>query len=148
MKIAQATDWKVKGLPSERTTLSLGRRFTLAEMESLRRGYVPEAMEDKWFIYWANDTLYFHRSWTGCCIYVVRFHEERGGYLMRDADVNRDREEHSGTSHDEDVAGINVLIDVLLLRRPPRKLPEDAGDKAVLNNWAHLGRASQGKHPE
>ena len=30
-------------------------------------------MEDKWFIYWKEGMLFFQRSWTGFCIYVVRF---------------------------------------------------------------------------
>ena len=34
--------------------------------------------EDKWFIYWENDTLFFHRSWTGVCVYIVRFTSPAG----------------------------------------------------------------------
>lgn len=26
-------------------------------------------MEDKWFVHLTDGTLYFHRSWTGRCIY-------------------------------------------------------------------------------
>ena len=42
-------------------------------MDHIRQGMIPEVMEDKWFIYWKDDALFFHRSWTGFCIYVVRF---------------------------------------------------------------------------
>ena len=34
-------------------------------------------MEDKWFIFMENGILYFHRSWTGVCIYQVHFDEQR-----------------------------------------------------------------------
>lgn len=118
MKTAQASDWQRKELPSEKGTLSIGRRFTLAEMEQVRRGCIPEQMEDKWFVYWENNTLYFHRSWTGICIYIARFHEEQDGYVMRDADVNRDPEQYQTTSDEEDVRLLSDLIDVVLLRRP------------------------------
>ena len=29
-------------------------------------------MEDKWFIYWKDDALFFHRSWTGLVCPVGR----------------------------------------------------------------------------
>ena len=37
-------------------------------MDQIRAGHIPEMMEDKWFIYWQDDRLFFHRSWTGYCI--------------------------------------------------------------------------------
>jgi len=40
-------------------------------------GLVPEEIEDKWFIYWEDDTLFFHRSWTGNCIYVSPIYGRR-----------------------------------------------------------------------
>jgi hypothetical protein len=148
MKTAQASDWKRKELPPEKCTLSIGRRFTLAEMEQVRRGSIPEQMEDKWFVYWENNTLYFHRSWTGICIYIARFHEERDGYVMRDADVNRDPEQYQTTSDDEDLRLLSVLIDVVLLRLPLEPLPGEDIEDAALKAWAQLGRASHGKYPE
>ena len=148
MKIAQAIDWETHELPAERDGISIGKMFTCAEMELVRRGYVPEAMEDKWFIYWENNTLYLHRSWTGFCIFVVRFQEEHDGYLMRDADVNQNPEQYSQTSHDENLRLLCTAVDVLLLRLPPEPLPGMDAEKEALKYWALFGRASHGKHPE
>ena len=53
--------------------MTLDRVFSPQDMDRIRRGVVPEAMEDKWFIYWKEGMLFFQRSWTGFCIYVVRF---------------------------------------------------------------------------
>ena len=47
--------------------MTLDRVFSQEDMDRIRRGVVPETMDDKWFIYWTEDALYFHRSWTGCC---------------------------------------------------------------------------------
>jgi len=65
MKTATQTDWKTKAFPSKRTTIALNRRFSEIEMRQIRKGLVPQQMEDKWFVFWEHDALYFHRSWTG-----------------------------------------------------------------------------------
>ena len=49
--------------------MTLDRVFSPQDMDRIRRGVVPEAMEDKWFIYWKEGMLFFQRSWTGFCIY-------------------------------------------------------------------------------
>jgi len=50
MKTAKPTDWKTQVLPSKKTTIRLDRTFSPQEMKRIRRGLVPEQMEDKWFI--------------------------------------------------------------------------------------------------
>ena len=47
----------------DNTSVTLDRVFSPQDMDRIRRGVVPEAMEDKWFIYWKEDMLFFHRSW-------------------------------------------------------------------------------------
>ena len=73
MRIAVPSAWKTKDLPARRASVTLDREFSRKEMDHIRQGVIPEVMEDKWFIYWNDDALFFHRSWTGFCIYVVRF---------------------------------------------------------------------------
>ena len=108
----------------------------------MRSGLVPGQMEDKWFIYWQDDVLYFHRSWTGFCVYVVRFEFEGKSYRMVEADLNRERSEYGQTNDDHDAAMISYLIDVLLLDREA-EFPTDAADpgEAALEEWGEVGRA-------
>jgi hypothetical protein len=73
VKTAKPTDWKTEALPSLKSTIRLDRTFSPDEMNLIKRGLVPEEMEDKWFIYWKDGTLFFHRSWTGYCLYAVHF---------------------------------------------------------------------------
>ena len=148
MNTAKPTDWNIKALSSKRTTIRLDRSFSPQEMERIRSGLVPEQMEDKWFIYWKDNTLFFHRSWTGFCIYVVRFTAEGDGCKMVEADVNRDPEQHNETSDERDVAMISYLVDVLLLHQEA-VFPSDepSSDEAVLKNWSQVGRAMLGQHP-
>ena len=112
-------------------------------------GLVPGQMEDKWFIYWQDDVLYFHRSWTGFCVYVVRFEFEGESYRMVEADLNRERSEYGQTDDDHDAAMISYLIDVLLLDREA-DFPTDAADpgEAALQQWSEVGRAMLDEHPE
>ena len=149
MKLAQPTDWgELKQLPAGRATLVLNRLFSAQEMKRIQRGLIPEQMEDKWFIYWQDNTLYFHRSWTGMCIYIVRFIPEGNEYRMIEADVNRDEGQYRGYGDEREPAVISDLIDWLLLRREPEpEEDEPVSDDQALEKWGQVGRAMLCRHP-
>jgi hypothetical protein len=148
MSIAKREDWKTEALPSKRTTIALNRRFSSTDMRKIRAGLVPEQMEDKWFIFWRRNALYFHRSWTGYCIYGVRFKNDGDSYVMFEADVNRDPEQYTETSDKRDADMISYLVDVLLLRRKAVFPSDDPSiDKRVIMEWSLVGRAMFGQHP-
>lgn len=50
-KIAKKSDWGTKPMPDKNTTFTLERVFTDEQMECLKMGNIPQAMEDKWFWY-------------------------------------------------------------------------------------------------
>ena len=136
-------------MPMKRAKLALNRTFSAAEMELVRRGFIPEEMEDKWFIYWEDGTLYFHRSWTGLCIYVVRFSSDGEGCRMTEALVNRDPAQWRGMDDKADAALISYLIDVLLLRRPADfPLAGDSPEEQAIMMWGPVGRAMLRQYPE
>lgn len=149
MKTAQASDWQTNPLPEERITIPLERTFSPEEMSRIRQGLIPEEMEDKWFIYWQEDTLYFHRSWTGNCIYIVHFAADGDSARMVSAEVNRDPEQYKETKAELDVAMISSLIDLLLLHYAP-DLPKDGSppEEQAIKNWSNVGRAMLGQHPD
>jgi hypothetical protein len=149
MKTSKPSDWKTIALPAKRTTISLDRAFTSHEMELIRKGLIPQQMEDKWFIYWTDDSLCFHRGWTGACIYVVHFVNEDDAWRMVEADVNRDPEQYGETDDKRDAQMISYLVDVLLLQKEADfPCDEASSDKAVLTNWRAVGRAMLGEHPD
>ncbi len=149
MKTAISTDWKTEALPEKRTTIRLDRTFTPEEMEGIRRGLIPEEMEDKWFIYWKDDHLFFHRSWTGICIYIVRCVTDGENFRMVEAEVNRDPRQYTETNDARDVETIMFLVDLLLLRRPPIPPGDSAvGPKQALRTWSQVGRAMFNQHPD
>ncbi len=136
MKRAEQSDWKNKPLSTLHKTIALNRRFTQNEMNCITMGLIPEEMEDKWFIYWNDDTLYFYRSWSGVCHYIVRFKKEDEEYIMYKADINRNPEEYKETDDTKDIERINYLINRLLLRYEVEP-PHDN----ILANWSFIGRA-------
>lgn len=145
---AKPTDWKTEPLPSRKATLRLDRTFSFEDMNRIRLGLIPEAMEDKWFIYWKDDTLFLHRSWTGYCIYVVRFVPVADGYRMVEADVNRNPDQYKETRDETDAKMIAFLIDLLLLHQNAVFPCDDPpSNELVLANWGLVGRAMLAQHP-
>ena len=149
MKIAEETDWKALPMPELNTTVPLGMLYHKKQLIMMRRGVIPREMEDKWFVYWKGRDLYFHRSWTGFCLYIVHFEVENIGAKAVEAILNRDPDQYRCTDDLYDAKMIQYLIDVLLLRRRA-KFPSKSKDKKrrALEQWSQVGRAGLGEHPD
>ena len=105
--VARRDDWKTVAMPETHETFVLNRSFTDEEMDALRRGNIPQAMEDKWFWYMEGQTLWAHRSWTGFCIYRIDFKED-GRHTET---VNRDPEQYASADAAADAESLNALLD-------------------------------------
>ncbi|MBQ6492603.1 MAG: hypothetical protein IJI92_01875 [Erysipelotrichaceae bacterium] len=106
-KIASRDDWKTEPMPEQHDVFVLKRSLSDEEMNALRCGNIPQAMEDKWFWYMEGSTLYAHRSWTGYCIYRIDFKDDNDHIVT----VNRDPEQYKCTSIEEDIDSLNSLLD-------------------------------------
>ncbi len=62
-------------------------------MRRLKYGFYPIDMVEKWFVYTKCNSAYFHHSWTGFCIFVIRFEHIGLGYRAEEILVNREREQ-------------------------------------------------------
>ena len=105
--VACRSDWKTKPMPKKHDSFVLTRSFSTEEMDALRRGNIPQAMEDKWFWYMKGSTLRAYRSWTGYCIYRIDFKKDDHHVVT----VNRDPRQYSCTSIGEDLDSLNKLLD-------------------------------------
>lgn len=150
MKPVKPLDWgELKPLTSERATLPLSRLFSQQEITRIRLGLLPAQMEDKWFVYWLDNSLHFHRSWTGHCIYIVRFKTEGEGCRMIAVDVSRDESQYCWYGEEREPARISNLIDMLLLRRETDSDEvEPLSENQTLEEWSQVGRAMLGQHPD
>jgi len=123
---AKRDSWKTIEMPGSRTCLQFRRTFTQEEYDRMSFGLIPHEMEDKWFIFMEGDRLYFHRSWTGHCIYQVQLQNDGGNYSVTEALVNRDGSQYKSTDDAYDTALLSFLIDNFLLgRQAPFPMPSN-----------------------
>jgi 8-oxo-dGTP diphosphatase len=106
-------------MPAQFATLTVTRPFTAAEMDRIRTGLIPREMEDRWFMFFEDNTLFVHRSWTGFCIYAAAFKREGDVYLVDRLRVNRDDTQYSANDDAADVRQFLKLVTAFLLDSAP-----------------------------
>lgn len=98
MRAATERDWNnLQPMPRDHERISLDLAFTAQQMRSLRLGFIPVDQGQKWFLYFEDDTLHIHRSWTGYKMFEVVFATDGDPARARFARVNLDPECYSGT---------------------------------------------------
>ncbi|MCD4813220.1 hypothetical protein K8S19_05960 [bacterium] len=113
MKIVTKKDRKIKSLVSPGIKLDYTRKFNAKEFRRLSYGLNHEDKDEKWFIYMEKDRLFFHRSWTGECVFMVKFEKKADRYGVVDALMNKE----FNYEPDYAVRFLAYLIDRLLLSR-------------------------------
>jgi hypothetical protein len=93
MKRAQQSDWEIKPMPILSKVLEIDAVFTPEEFQNIILGCVP-GQDGRWFMYYDEPWFYMHRSWTGCCIYKVRFEECITGVKIVEIIANRDSSQY------------------------------------------------------
>lgn len=81
----------------------------------IQLGHAAQEMEDKWNIYMENDTVHFHRSWTG--METFRFalqHKEDGSYSLSQFEVEQDPERYSETDEQSIKNTIKEVLQAVL----------------------------------
>jgi len=84
--------WEPLGvIPERRVVLHPKLHFTADEMTRIRRGFFPTDQDQKWFIYFTENSLRLHRSWTGLLYFSIGFifHDD-GSSTISDVTINRD----------------------------------------------------------
>jgi hypothetical protein len=117
MAKATQSSWKILAAPQHKEPLAFESHFSDAEAEKLKHGLIPQQMEDKWFVYFADGWLNFHRSWTGAQIYALRLEESPTGVTAVDSWVNREPEQYKASDTAYDRKLLTFIIDALLLNK-------------------------------
>ena len=98
MEYANVNSWKTKSMPPEQAHFALNRTLTAHAWEILQQGHIPEDMDDRWFFYTERDKVYFHRSWTGNCIFIIQIETQADGTkVLTDVTVNQNKKEYTET---------------------------------------------------
>jgi hypothetical protein len=111
----RSTRKNLKPLPAAKKQLSFPRTFTRDEYRQITFGHIPKEMEDKWFVLFENDKIYFHRSWTGFCMFEVELQPAGEGYSIKSVWVNRDTSQNEETDDEFELQTLSHLIDRSLL---------------------------------
>jgi hypothetical protein len=117
MVIAERNNWNTKPmiLPYR---IKLFIKFNHKEVDKIKIGYIPEDMDDKWFIFVENNWIYFHRSWTGNLIYKCQIHQiKNNNYEIQDFMVERDLERYGNLDDKLDKKLLKHLFNSYLIHR-------------------------------
>lgn len=113
-KIASKTSWKTYPIINpKRIEIDLG--FTDEHFSKLIKGLIPQQMEDKWFIYYENEWIYLHRSWTGYGVYKTKLNKETNGYSIKEFWAERNQERYRNENDNSDIETFSFLIAMGLL---------------------------------
>lgn len=101
--------------------------FDAEQFSRLKSGLVPRAMEDKWFVYYEGQQLFFHRSWTGQPVYRISLETlEDGGAEVTEAHWSKELAVASKDGPDYQARLLVFLVANLLLGQSlPFPLPSD-----------------------
>ncbi len=88
-------------------------------MDRIGLGYIPEMMEEKWFIFMEGRCFFAHRSWTGLGVYDATFGAVEDGYVIESAVVTGDRTEYKRSSDEDESMILEMLIAGHLLGESP-----------------------------
>lgn len=126
--------------------------FDEQEFQRIMMGYIPEQMEEKWFAYFENGWLHFHRSWTGFEIYKAEIVAFDGSYVINSFWVERNSEKYGNTNDESDIETFYFLVARLLLQTDISKLKtqQELKEKiGIVEAWSRYGnlilKAPQGQ---
>jgi hypothetical protein len=117
-------DWKLCEMPKSHATIRVNRRFSEREINKIKMGLRPESMDEKWFIFYERDRLYIHRSWTGYCIYFVRFGKQGQDHFVYEIQVNRNPKQYGVNEDSYDAQMAFWVIDFILLGHKDARMPD------------------------
>ena len=130
---ASRDSWKTEPLTDPQPIPAPERVWTDEEMDSIRLGYAPQMMEEKWFMFMEGNRLFAHRSWTGFGIYAATFASTEGGHVIESVVVTGDDTKHLRSSDEAESATLEMLIDSHLLQMPLSEEQRDGNDPHT--NW-------------
>ena len=116
--------------------------FTDQQYLKLKKGLIPKVMEDKWFIFFENDCLYFHRSWTGMGIFKAALKKDPEGYSINEFWVESNKEKYSSDNDNSDIEKFCFLIAEGLLRVDVREIYVQRNinsETDMIKGWSDFG---------
>jgi len=140
-EIATRKTWKNVSI-DEPKKIVIDLKFSNEQYNKLKIGLIPYVMEDKWFIFFENNWLYFHRSWTGYGIYKAEIKEYNENYYINEFFVERNIQKYKCEDDKEDINNFTFLIAWGLLKVDIREIFFESNidnGKEALKSWSNFG---------
>lgn len=93
-RTATADSWKILPMPDKHIVIRTDIQVSAEAMDIIRKGHIPEAMEDHWFMYCDDSSIRYYRSWSGICIYEAHYEKTDNGYKITSLKVNRSQDQY------------------------------------------------------
>lgn len=140
-EIATKDTWQNQPIDNPKR-IAIDLHLTDKQFSKLTNGLIPQQMEDKWFIYYENEWLYFHRSWTGNGMYKAKLNKETDGYSITEFWTERNQEKYKNEDDNTDVETFSFLIARGLLGIDVGNIYSNRNIKTesdVLKGWSNFG---------
>lgn len=109
-RIATADSWKVLPMPDKHSVIRTDILVPAEAMNIIRKGHIPEAMEDHWFMYCDDSAIRYYRSWTGVFVYEAHYEKTVDGYKITFLKVNRSPDQYGETNDRRDYCMFMYLL--------------------------------------
>jgi hypothetical protein len=139
-------------MSADRIELPLVLRVTEDEYCRIAEGLIPQGMEDKWSIFLEGQTLWFHRSWAGECVYKVDLEKKPQVWSVKTAwlsgDVLSPRIDNQQLAYQTSV--LRYLIERLLLGKQVKfpLRPGPVGEQQMLEEHYQVGWSRPNRAPD
>ena len=149
---AERKHWKIKLKEiSKPERINFSMQFTDEQFEKITNGLIPQEMEDKWFIFYENNWLYFHRSWTGYCQYKMQITkaEDEPNYTIKEFFVERNPDIYRGVNDYEEIERLCfiILYGLLGFEECKNHLLNDAKSAIeLIKAWSNFGNMKINKN--
>ena len=84
--------------------------LTAKQMEVIKWGHIPDAMEDHWYMFCDDTTINYLRSWTGFHIFEAHYVKCGDEYRITELRINNNPDEHRLVNTDAAVALFYALL--------------------------------------
>ncbi len=138
-QIAIKESWKNYPIDNPKT-IKLKLIFNEEQFLKIQNGLIPVEMEDKWFIYYEDGWLYFHRSWTGFGLYKAQLLQKDNFYVISEFYAERNKEKYINDDDNQDINSLLLLICTGLLSIDPAEfLLGDSKKNNFFREWSDFG---------
>ena len=96
--------------------IAIDLSFDEEQYQKLILGLKPKEMENRWRIYFEDDTMCFLRSWTGYHVFDAKIVKENDFYYIKEFLAERNPEKYKNTNDDYDINAISELINKIIVQ--------------------------------